>query len=148
MAVTATTALAQGDGVDHYSAVDLQRMGQQQKQQEALRTNGIIPQMLEKYPRHYTMLTTRAVDGRVEEHAEYADVFFAVDGEASFVTGGTIVDPETVAPGETQGSRIEGGTMRRLAKGDVILIAPNIPHQMLIEKGKSLTYFVVKVKEA
>lgn len=147
MAVMETIVPTQDKGVDYYSAADLQARELRQKQQEGIRTKGIVPEMLEKYPRHYTMLTTRAVDGRVEEHAEYADVFFVVDGEATFITGGTIVEPETVAAGEIQGARIEGGVTRTLAKGDVILIAPNIPHQMLIEKGKSLTYFVVKVKE-
>ncbi len=147
MAVTATTAWAQSGGVDYYSAVDLQKMEQQLRQQGSLKTKGIAPEMLEKYPGHYTMLTIRAVDGRVEEHAHYADVFFIVDGEASLTTGGTVVDAETIAPGEIEGKRIEGGVTRKLAKGDVIHISPNVPHQMLIEKGKSLTYFVVKVKE-
>jgi len=147
MSVMATTVLAQNSGVDYYSAADLQGMAQQLRQQDSLRTAGIAPEMLVKYPGHYTMLTIRAVEGRVEEHAHYADVFFIVDGEASLTTGGTVVDAETIAPGEIEGKRIEGGVTRKLAKGDVIHISPNIPHQMLIEKGKSLTYFVVKVKE-
>ena len=147
MSVMATTVLAQNSGVDYYSAADLQGMAQQLRQQDSLRTAGIAPEMLVKYPGHYTMLTIRAVDGRVEEHAHYADVFFIVDGEASLTTGGTVVDAKTIEPGEIQGTRIEGGVTRKLAKGDVVHISPNIPHQMLIEKGKSLTYFVVKVKE-
>jgi len=147
MSVMATTVLAQNSGVDYYSAADLQGMAQQLRQQDSLRTAGIAPEMLVKYPGHYTMLTIRAVDGRVEEHAHYADVFFIVDGEASLTTGGTVVDATTIEPGEIQGTRIEGGVTRKLAKGDVVHISPNIPHQMLIEKGKSLTYFVVKVKE-
>jgi hypothetical protein len=43
-----------------------------------------------------------------------------VDGEAEFVTGGKMVDPN--APGQTRGTGIEGGVSHHLAKGDVITV--------------------------
>ena len=146
MALTTTAALAQGGQVNYYSNAELHQMAQK-FDQESLRTTGIAAETLEKYPGHFTMLTVRTVSGGAEEHAHDADIFFIVDGEATLTTGGTIVDAKTTAPGEIRGTRVEGGVTRKLGKGDVVHISPNTPHQMLLAKGHSLTYFVVKVHE-
>lgn len=93
------------------------------------------------------MLTVRNASGGAEVHEHYADIFFVVDGEATLTSGGTVVDPKTTAPGEIRGNSVSGGVQQKLGKGDVIHISPNTPHQLTIAKGKSFTYFVVKVKE-
>lgn len=147
MTLTATTALAHGGGVTYYSSADLHGMAQKLERQQSQRTTGIAAETLEKYPAHFTMLTVRTASGGAEEHAHDADIFFIVDGEATLTTGGTIVDPETVSPGEIRGKKVEGGVERKLGKGDVVHIAPNTPHQMILAKGHSLAYFVVKVHE-
>lgn len=147
MALTATATLAQGGGVNHYSAAQLQQMAHKLEQQESFRTTGSAGETLDKYPGSFTMLTVRGVSGGAEVHEHYADIFFIVDGEATLTTGGTVVDPKTTAPGEIRGSAVSGGVRQKLGKGDVVHISPNTPHQLSIAKGKSLTYFVVKVKE-
>lgn len=40
MALTATTAMAQGGGVNHYSTAELQQMAHKLEQQESFRTTG------------------------------------------------------------------------------------------------------------
>lgn len=147
MALTATTALAQGGGVNYYSNAQLQQMAHKLEQQESFRKTGEVGATLEKYPGSFTMLTVRDVSGGAELHEHYADIFFVVDGEATLTTGGTVVDAKTTAPGEIRGTRVAGGVRHKLSKGDVVHISPNTPHQVSLAKGQSLTYFVVKVKE-
>ena len=91
------------------------------------------------------MLVVRAKTGQVEIHANYDDVFVVLDGEATEMTGGTVVDARTTPDGETKGSRLEGGVSTPVGKGDVIHIAANTPHWMVIAPGKSCAYYLEKV---
>ena len=147
MALTSATVLAQSGAVNYYSNAELHRMAQKLEQQASSNGTGIAAENLEKYPGHFTMLTVRTASGGAEEHANDADIFFIVDGEATLKTGGSIVDPKTTAPGEIRGTKVQGGVQQKLSKGDVVHISPNTPHQMLLEAGHSLTYFVVKAHE-
>jgi quercetin dioxygenase-like cupin family protein len=90
------------------------------------------------------MAARRVMPGRVELHAHDTDVFYIVDGTATFVTGGTASDLKEKTPGEFTGTSITGGTVRHLQKGDVILIPAGIPHQFT-EVAAPFLYFVVKV---
>jgi quercetin dioxygenase-like cupin family protein len=56
-----------------------------------------------------------------------------------------VVSPHTEKPGEIRGSSIEGGDRHILGTGDIIHIPAGVPHQLLIDKQKPFTYFVVKV---
>lgn len=107
---------------------------------------GIASVTLEKYPGHFTMLTVRTKSGGAEMHAGWNDIFVVLDGEATEYTGGTIVDAKESSPGETRGSKVEGGTPTPMRKGDVIHISPNTPHQTVLEPGKTFTYYVIKVQ--
>ncbi len=147
MAITASTALAQAGGVNHYSAAQLKQMAQKLEQQESFRTTGSAFETLDTYPGSFTMLSIRNKTGGAELHEHYADIFYVVDGEATLTSGGTIVEPKTTEPGEIRGSAVSGGVQQKLGKGDVVHISPNTPHQLSIPEGKSFTYFVVKVKE-
>ena len=82
--------------------------------------------------------------GIPEVHDSDTDVFHILDGEATFVIGGKVIDPKTESPGETRGSRIEDGKARRLVKGDVIVIPRGVPH-WFSEVPKMVNYFVMKV---
>lgn len=88
----------------------------------------------------------RVVPGNVEVHTQDTDIFYIMEGSATFVTGGTVVEPATVSPGETRGKAITGGTTRHLQKGDVIVIPKGLPHWFTEVSGPFL-YFVVKVTE-
>ena len=147
MAITASTALAQSGGVNHYSAAQLKQMAHKLEQQESFCATGSAGETLDKYPGSFTMLTVRKTSGGAELHEHYADIFFVVDGEATLTSGGTMVEPKTTEPGEIGGSAVSGGVLQKLGKGDVVHISPNTPHQLSIPEGKSFTYFVVKVKE-
>lgn len=94
---------------------------------------------------HYSMsVTKREASGIGELHEHMNDIFVVQSGECTLVTGGKLVAPKTTAPGEMRGTKVEGGTSRKIAAGDVVHIPANIPHQMLLEPGKQITYAVVK----
>ena len=59
------------------------------------------------------------------DEAEYATV---MAGSGTLVSGGTLVAPKLRFPGLVEGDRIEGGTTRKLAVGDVFLIPAGTPH--------------------
>lgn len=102
---------------------------------------------LAKYSEHFTMLTARVKSGGGEFHKKNNDIFVAIDGEATVITGGTLVDPHISSADEIVGTRLEGGVAHVMHKGDIIHIPVNTPHQTVVAPGKTFTYYVVKVVE-
>ncbi len=86
----------------------------------------------------------REAPGVAEIHTWDTDVVYVLDGSATLVTGGTAVDPKTIAPGEIRGKEIMGGESRRIGKGDVIIIPNGVPHWFKQINQGPLLYFVVK----
>jgi mannose-6-phosphate isomerase-like protein (cupin superfamily) len=82
--------------------------------------------------------------GQVEVHDRETDVMYVIDGEATIVTGGTMVGGKVTAAGQSRGTDIQGGHSQRLAKGDVMVIPAGIPHWFK-EVPQSISYYVVKV---
>src|SRR5688572_10182589 len=83
--------------------------------------------------------------GLAEIHRLETDIVYVLEGTATFVTGGTAVDPKTIAPNEIRGSAIEGGESRKLVKGDVIVVPHGVPHWFK-EVSSPFNYYVVKVR--
>jgi len=83
--------------------------------------------------------------GMAEVHEQDTDIIYVLEGGATFVTGGTVADPKTVAPGEIRGASITNGETRRLVKGDVMIVPNGTPHWFQEVSGP-LTYYVVKVR--
>ena len=139
--------LAATQGVDYYSASGLQEkakaMGANAKAQSS---NPVVNPLL-KYGNDYTLLVYRNADGQAELHEHESDLYMVVDGEATLVSGGSMVDRTSQSPGEFRGSGISNGESQTLRKGDVVHIAPNIPHQLKVKPGQTFSYFVQKVKE-
>ena len=86
----------------------------------------------------------RTEAGHVEVHEKETDVFYIVDGDATFITGGKMIGGKLTKPGQWLGTDIQGGTVHHLSKGDVIVIPAGVPHWYK-EVPHSVTYFVVKV---
>lgn len=81
--------------------------------------------------------------GQAEVHGHETDVFYVLQGEAIFVTGGRVSDARDTAPGEIRGSAIEGGTRHRLLPGTVVVVPPDTPH-WFESVSPPFLYFVVK----
>jgi len=114
---------------------------------DAAKNNGYTAQNFETYPGSTTQLSVRTASGGGELHKRWQDNFFVVSGEATEITGGRVVDAKETTPGEIRGPRVEGGESHILRKGDVLHIAANTPHQMILAPGATLVYYVVKVEE-
>ena len=84
--------------------------------------------------------------GTSEIHDEVTDVFYFVAGEATFVTGGTLVEKRETQPGEWRGSAIADGVSRAVAAGDTIVVPKGTAHWFSAIDGV-IEYFIVKVKE-
>jgi len=82
--------------------------------------------------------------GQVEVHEKETDVIYVVDGEATFVTGGTMVGGKVTKPGQLLGSDIQGGQTQHLTKGDVVVVPAGTPHWFK-EVPHQVSYYVVKV---
>ena len=55
-------------------------------------------------------------------------MFIIVEGEATFVTGGTLVGSRETAEGQRRAQGVQGGETHHLTKGDVITIPAKTPH--------------------
>jgi glc operon protein GlcG len=87
----------------------------------------------------------REKPGMSEVHELDTDIIYVLGGTATFVTGGTSVEPKMVAPNEFRGTRVEGGETRQLQKGDVVIVPKGTPHWFKKVDGAFL-YYVVKVR--
>ena len=81
--------------------------------------------------------------GLAEIHDTETDVVYVLDGAATLVTGGTVVDGKRTEPGQIRGAAIEGGQSRRIGRGDVVVIPNGTPH-LFKDVQAPLLYFVVK----
>ncbi len=143
MALLCSTAVAQTAA---YSTDQLLQMVTEMREQ-AKKSTDAGTGILEKRLDANTLVAFRDRDGKGEQHQQFQDVFFILQGTATLVTGGTVSNPTTTAPGEIRGSAVQDGTRRKLQEGDVVHIPANIPHQMLLDAGSSITYFVVKIPQ-
>jgi len=83
--------------------------------------------------------------GIAEVHEKDADIIYVLDGSATLVTGGTVVEPKAIGPGEIRGREISGGDTRTISKGDVIIVPAGTPHWFKEVPGP-LNYYVVKAR--
>jgi mannose-6-phosphate isomerase-like protein (cupin superfamily) len=138
--------IAHAQQVDHYTPDSLSEQARPLKE-KAGASSGSASETLQKYGVDYTMLSFRSKDGTPELHEKFADIFVVVDGNAKLLSGGELSNPTSIGPGEMHGTAILHATTTNLAKGDIVHIPANTPHQLLIPKDGTFTYFVVKVKE-
>jgi mannose-6-phosphate isomerase-like protein (cupin superfamily) len=94
-------------------------------------------------PAYRVQAGRRDQPGLAEIHTYETDIDYVVEGSATFVTGGTVPDVKATAPGEFRGSKIVGGEVHQLKKGDVIVVPAGVPH-WFSEVKPGFLYFVVK----
>jgi mannose-6-phosphate isomerase-like protein (cupin superfamily) len=89
----------------------------------------------------------RNATGQAELHETQADMMVIETGEATLVYGGQMVDGKTTAPNEIRAASISGGMEKKLAPGDFVSIPAKTPHQVKLDAGKEVGYFIVKVTQ-
>jgi uncharacterized protein GlcG (DUF336 family) len=83
-------------------------------------------------------------NGLAEVHARDTDILYVLEGTATLVTGGKVVNGKSTADDELRGDSIAAGTVRHLVKGDVVIVPNGVPHLFRDVTGPFI-YFVVKV---
>ncbi len=96
--------------------------------------------------RYKVQTGNRSGPGEVEIHERDTDIFYILEGSATFVTGGQAMETKSAGPGEQRAQKISGGQERHLAKGDVIVSPKRVPHWFK-EVQQPMLYYVVKVAE-
>jgi mannose-6-phosphate isomerase-like protein (cupin superfamily) len=145
--LTAAAALPAGSGpagFELWKSSELQAF--EQKLSPKMNAQKVATQALASYGDESFLMAHREGSGEAELHETKNDVMVIESGEATLVVGGTMVNPKTTAPHEIRGPSIKGGEKKLLAAGDVVRIPVKVPHQMLVESGKQVTYFVLKIE--
>ena len=92
------------------------------------------------------VLANRRGAGEVEVHEKTNHVFIIIEGEATLVTGGTLVGARQTAPGQTRATSVDGGTTYHLSKGDVITIPAKTPHWFKEVPTKTIAYYAINLE--
>jgi mannose-6-phosphate isomerase-like protein (cupin superfamily) len=82
-----------------------------------------------------------------EVHDASDDIYYVLEGEATLMLGGTLVEPNETAPGEWRSKAGTGGQRVTIRKGDVIMVPRGTPHQRTV-MGKGFSMILIKVFES
>jgi mannose-6-phosphate isomerase-like protein (cupin superfamily) len=93
------------------------------------------------------VLANRRGAGEVEVHEKTNHLFIIVEGEATFVTGGTLVGARQTAPDQRRAPSVEGGEVHHLTKGDVITIPAKTPHWFKEVPSQTIAYYAVNTEQ-
>jgi mannose-6-phosphate isomerase-like protein (cupin superfamily) len=68
------------------------------------------------------------VNAPASVHEREAEMFYVIDGSGTLVTGGKLKDERRTNADNLTGTGIDGGSSRRVAKGDFVMVPENTPH--------------------
>jgi mannose-6-phosphate isomerase-like protein (cupin superfamily) len=75
------------------------------------------------------------IDTPATRHEKEAELIYVVEGAATLTIGGKLVGEKRTNATNLSGTGIEGGTPRRIAKGDYIFVQENTPHAFTNTQG-------------
>lgn len=94
-------------------------------------------------PAYKVHASRREAEGMAEVHVRDTDIIYVLDGSASIVTGGQVIEGKVTAIDEIRGRGIAGGTSQRLVKGEVFIVPNGVPHWFR-DVQSPFIYYVVK----
>jgi mannose-6-phosphate isomerase-like protein (cupin superfamily) len=68
------------------------------------------------------------VNAPASVHEREAEMFYVIDGSGTLVTGGTLREEKRTNAENLTGTGIDGGTSRRLSKGDFVMVPEKTAH--------------------
>lgn len=80
----------------------------------------------------------------IEVHDLSDDIYYVLDGTATLLLGGKLVDPKEVSPGEWRAKTSTDGQKVTIKKGDLIIVPRGTPHQRTVT-GKDFSMILIKV---
>ena len=109
--------------------------------------SGIAFNQLLNVPTHSLIMVHRSGATPPEEHSDVSHIWIVKTGSGTVQIGGKMLNPKKVDANNMLGTSIGGGQTFKANPGDYFNIPPNVPHRMLLDPGKSITYLMVNVRE-
>jgi len=131
LTIFATAAVAQpgaAQAVKIYSSSSDVAALQAKAKSDRKGTAPIVVKRILQLPPYNANLEYRAAVGPASIHEKEAEFFYVIDGSATLVTGGKLLNESRTNAENLTGSGIEGGTPRNVAKGDFFVVPENTPH--------------------
>ena len=145
---TVITALAQSnDEIVYWPAAKLKGYSSTLKTTQNTKKTTTASEILSDLGNHKFEILRRDASGAGELHQNWTDVFIVQGGEATIVYGGKIEEARDTGNGEIRGPKVVGGKSQKVASGDVLVMPLGVPHQTLVEPGKSFFALIVKVQK-
>jgi mannose-6-phosphate isomerase-like protein (cupin superfamily) len=89
--------------------------------------SNVVEPLLQLAP-YSANLEYRTSVGPAAIHVDEDEFFYVIDGSGTFVTGGSLTHAVQTNAENLTGDSIEGGTAKRVAKGDFFVVPENTPH--------------------
>jgi mannose-6-phosphate isomerase-like protein (cupin superfamily) len=133
----ATVLLAQQPAAKTFTgAADVAAMiAKAKKERKPDQPNFVQPLLLADPYKVNLEYRAEGVDTNPNVHETEAEIFYVVEGGGTLTTGGKLRDEKRLNATNLTGTAIDGGTPRRIAKGDFILVPENTPHWFTKTEG-------------
>ena len=79
-----------------------------------------------------------------EVHDSSDDIYYVLEGGATLMLGGSLVEPNEISPGEWRSKTASGGQSVAIKKGDLIVVPRGTVHQRTVT-GKGFSMILIKV---
>lgn len=79
-----------------------------------------------------------------EVHDASDDIYYVLDGTATLVLGGSLVDANEISTGEWRSKSATGGQSVTIKKGDLVIVPRGTRHQRTVT-GKGFSMILIKV---
>jgi mannose-6-phosphate isomerase-like protein (cupin superfamily) len=119
------------------SAADIQAMIDKAKNERKSDQPNFIQPILQAAPYNVNLeYRVQGIDTNPNIHDVEAEIVYVVDGAGVLTIGGKLKDERRTNDKNRTGSKLEGGTPRRIAKGDYVLIPENTAHSFTQVEGR------------
>jgi len=118
------------------SAADVEAMIAKAKKERKPDQANYLQQILRLAPYNVNLeYRVEGVDTPASVHEKEAEMIYVIDGACTFVTGGRLAGEKRTNATNLTGTGIDGGTPRRIAKGDYVFVPENTPHAFTKTEG-------------
>ena len=119
------------------SAADVQSMIEKAKNERKPDQPNFIQQILQAAPYNVNLeYRVQGIDTNPNIHDVEAEMVYVVEGAGVLTIGGKLKDERRTNDKNRTGSKLEGGTPRRIAKGDYAMIPENTAHSFTQVEGR------------
>ncbi len=86
----------------------------------------------------------KRINDLFEVHDASDDIYYVLDGEATLMLGGALIEPNEISPGEWRAKTASGGTRVAIKKGDLVIVPRGTVHQRTVA-NKKFSMIIIKV---